>query len=224
MANKLQLVAEFGRQKIAELSSVRGSWQQFLKTSSRVYKYPFRDQVLIYAQRPDATACASMDIWNQRMGRWINRGASGIALIDNNSPTPKVRYVFDISDTHPASGAEQIAIPGFWLMSPVHEAAVLEHLSNRYGPPSYRAAPFVEQVQEICASVVDATLKNYLEKIHQVRADSLLAELADMDLAIQLRDLISNSVAYTVLTRCGYDVDRLYSAEDFSAIHNNHLH
>ena len=135
MASKLQLVAEFGRQKITELSSVRGSWQQFLKTASRIYKYPFRDQLLIHAQRPDATACAAMDVWNRRMGRWINRGANGIALIDNHSPTPKVRYVFDISDTHPASGAEQIAIPGFWLMSSVHEAS----LSKMYSSSKYKA-------------------------------------------------------------------------------------
>ena len=124
MASKLQLVAEFGRQKVTELSSVRGNWQQYLKTASRIYKYPFWDQVLIYAQRPDATACASMDIWNRRMGRWINRGASGIALLDDSGPQLRRRYVFDISDTHPASGAEPIAIPGFWLMSSAHEAAV----------------------------------------------------------------------------------------------------
>ena len=220
MASKLQLVAEFGRQKVAELSSVRGSWQQFLKTASRIYKYPFRDQLLIHAQRPDATACASMDIWNRRMGRWINRGANGIALIDNSSPTPKVRYVFDISDTHPASGAEPIAIPGFWRMSPAHEVAVLEHLSNRYGPPSYDAAPFVEQVQEICANVTDDNLGNYLEQLRQAKQDSFLEELDELNLHIRFRDLVSNSVAYAVLTRCGYDADRLYSPDDFAAIHD----
>ena len=220
MASKLQLVAEFGRQKTVELSSVRGHWQQYLKTASRIYKYPFWDQLLIHAQRPDATACASMDIWNRRMGRWINRGANGIALIDNNSPTPKVRYVFDISDTHSASGAEPIAIPGFWLMSSVHEASVLEHLSNRYGPPSYSAAPFVEQVQEICANVTDDNLGNYLEQLQQAKQDSFLEELDELNLHIRFRDLVSNSVAYAVLTRCGYDADRLYSPDDFAAIHD----
>ena len=220
MASKLQLVAEFGRQKTVELSSVRGHWQQYLKTASRIYKYPFWDQLLIHAQRPDATACASMDIWNRRMGRWINRGANGIALIDNNSPTPKVRYVFDISDTHPASGAEQIAIPGFWLMSPAHEVAVLEHLSNSYGPPSYGAAPFVEQVQEICASVTDDNFGGYLEQLRQAKQDSFLEELDELNLHIRFRDLVSNSVAYAVLTRCGYDADRLYSPDDFAAIHD----
>lgn len=220
MASKLQLVAEFGRQKTVELSSVRGHWQQYLKTASRIYKYPFWDQLLIHAQRPDATACASMDIWNRRMGRWINRGANGIALIDNNSPTPKVRYVFDISDTHPASGAEPIAIPGFWLMSPAHEAAVLEHLSNSYGPPSYSAAPFVEQVQEICASVTDDNFGGYLEQLQQAKQDSFLEELDELNLHIRFRELVSNSVAYAVLTRCGYDADRLYSPDDFAAIHD----
>ena len=128
MASKLQLVAEFGRQKITELSSVRGSWQQFLKTAARIYKYPFGDQVLIHAQRPDATACATLELWNQRMGRWINRGASGIALLDDSGPRLRLRYVFDVADTSP--GRNRAIEPRLWYMTAAHEAAVLESLSN----------------------------------------------------------------------------------------------
>lgn len=114
MASKLQMVTEFSYHKTLELSSVRGNWQRYLKTAARIYKYPFRDQLLIHAQRPDATACATIEFWNKKMDRWVNKGTSGIALLDDSGFKTRLKYVFDVSDTHP--GRYRPQEPQLWQM------------------------------------------------------------------------------------------------------------
>lgn len=194
MASKLQTLIAFLHTLTESMSRRQGQWQAYLQTAAQVYKYSFHDQVLIYGQRPQATACATLELWNQRMGRWINRGASGIALLDDSGPRLRLRYVFDVADTSP--GRNRAIEPRLWHMTAAHEAAVLEHLSNSYGPPSYSAAPFVEQVQEICASVTDDNFGGYLEQLQQAKQDSFLEELDELNLHIRFRELVSNSVAY----------------------------
>ena len=130
MASKLQIVTEFSQKKTLELASVRGNWQRYLKTAARIYKYPFRDQLLIHAQRPDATACATIEFWNSRMDRWVNRGSRGIALLDDTGHKTRLKYVFDVSDTHP--GRYRPQEPQLWRMEPAHEEAVLESISNSF--------------------------------------------------------------------------------------------
>ena len=110
MASKLQIVTEFSQKKTLEVASVRGNWQRYLKTAARIYKYPFRDQLLIHAQRPDATACATIEFWNSRMDRWVNRGSRGIALLDDSGHKTRLKYVFDVSDTHPGRHRPQAAL------------------------------------------------------------------------------------------------------------------
>lgn len=144
MASKLQMVTEFSYHKTLELSSVRGNWQRYLKTAARIYKYPFRDQLLIHSQRPDVTACATIEFWNRKMDRWVNRGASGIALLDDSGFKTRLKYVFDVSDTHP--GRHRPQEPQLWQMQPAYEEAVLEAISNTFEVERENETSFAEQI------------------------------------------------------------------------------
>lgn len=135
--------------RLAEETAVRItgsylSWTDFLNTAARLYKYPYHEQLLIYAQRPEATACASFDIWNRYMGRYIRRGAKGIALIDSSGDTPKLKYVFDVSDT---GGSERSRSPNLWSYRPEHEQAVSADLEHQFSIPG--TGDFAEQLEQI---------------------------------------------------------------------------
>ena len=137
------------------------SWTDYLTTASRLYKYPFADQLMIYAQRPDATACASFDIWNNRMNRYVRRGSKGIALVDNSREKPRLRYVFDISDTGLRKNSRH---PFLWELRPEHEAAVAQALAERFGtPPENNLA---EQLESIAAQLVSEYWVEHKRDIH----------------------------------------------------------
>ena len=218
MASKLQMVTEFSYHKTLELSSVRGNWQRYLKTAARIYKYPFRDQLLIHAQRPDVTACATIEFWNKKMDRWVNRGASGIALLDDSGFKTRLKYVFDVSDTHPGRNRPQE--PQLWRMQSAYEDAVLESISNTFEVEREAGAPFVEQICAMSQVIAEDNLPDYLEELRNTREDSFLEDLDDLNLSVRLKTLLANSIAYTVLTRCGYDADRYFDETDFEFIHD----
>lgn len=218
MASKLQSVTEFSRKKTQELSAVRGNWQQYLKTAARIYKYPFRDQLLIHAQRPDATACATIEFWNKRMDRWVNRGATGIALLDDSGPKTRLKYVFDVSDTHP--GRYHPQDPQLWRMQPAYEETVLESISNSFEAERQNTEDFAEQIRSMCHVIAEDNLPDYLEELRNNRNDSFLEDLDELNLAVRIKTLLTNSVAYTVLTRCGYDADLYFDEMDFEFIHD----
>ena len=218
MASKLQMVTEFSYHKTLELSSVRGNWQRYLKTAARIYKYPFRDQLLIHAQHPDATACATIEFWNKKMDRWVNKGTSGIALLDDSGFKTRLKYVFDVSDTHP--GRYRPQEPQLWQMQPAYEAAVLESISNTFEVEREAGASFVEQICAMSQVIAEDNLPDYLDELRSTRGDSFLEDLDDLNLSVRLKTLLSNSVAYTVLTRCGYDADRYFDETDFEFIHD----
>ena len=162
MASKLQIVTEFSQKKTLELASVRGNWQRYLKTAARIYKYPFRDQLLIHAQRPDATACATIEFWNSRMDRWVNRGSRGIALLDDSGHKTRLKYVFDVSDTHP--GRYRPQEPQLWQMEPSYEEAVLESFSNSFEVEREPGVSFAEQIcsmSQVIAEDYDTFVKKY---------------------------------------------------------------
>lgn len=162
MASKLQIVTEFSQKKTLELASVRGNWQRYLKTAARIYKYPFRDQLLIHAQRPDATACATIEFWNSRMDRWVNRGSRGIALLDDSGHKTRLKYVFDVSDTHP--GRYRPQEPQLWQMEPSYEEAVLESISNSFEVEREPGVSFAEQIcsmSQVIAEDYDTFVKKY---------------------------------------------------------------
>ena len=218
MASKLQMVTEFSYHKTLELSSVRGNWQRYLKTAARIYKYPFRDQLLIHSQRPDVTACATIEFWNRKMDRWVNRGASGIALLDDSGFKTRLKYVFDVSDTHP--GRHRPQEPQLWQMQPAYEEAVLEAISNTFEVERENETSFAEQIYLMSQVIAEDNLPDYLEELRNTREDSFLEDLDDLNLSVRLKTLLANSIAYTVLTRCGYDADRYFDETDFEFIHD----
>ena len=218
MASKLQTITEFSQKKTLELASVRGNWQRYLKTAARIYKYLFRDQLLIYVQRPDATACATIEFWNSRMDRWVNRGSRGIALLDDSGHKTRLKYVFDVSDTHP--GRHRPQEPQLWRMEPAHEEAVLESISNSFEVEREPDVSFVEQICSMSQVIAEDNLPDYLEELRNTREDSFLEDLDDLNLSVRLKTLLANSLAYTVLTRCGYDADHYFDETDFEFIHD----
>ena len=218
MASKLQIVTEFSQKKTLELASVRGNWQRYLKTAARIYKYPFRDQLLIHVQRPDATACATIEFWNSRMDRWVNRGSRGIALLDDSGHKTRLKYVFNVSDTHP--GRHRPQEPQLWQMEPAYEEAVLESISNSFEVEREPGVSFVEQICSMSQAIAEDNLTDYLEELRNTREDSFLEDLDDLNLSVRLKTLLANSLAYTVLTRCGYDADRYFDETDFEFIHD----
>ena len=132
MANKYELISKLAEETAKKVVKNGETWKQYLDTAARIYKYPFQEQLLIYAQRPDATTCASIDIWNsRRFNCWVNKGAKGIALIDEDAPRPRLKYVFDISDIHKARRIGRT--PYLWKMEPEHQETVIDHLEHIYG-------------------------------------------------------------------------------------------
>lgn len=211
MATTLQAVIGLADKLTSDLTAHRGAWRQFLQTAARVYKYSFADQLLIFGQRPDATACAELSMWNDRMGRWVNRGAHGIALIDTRGRRPRLRYVFDVSDTHPSR--ERLGRPlRLWTIRPEQQEAVSAKLEQMYPDAGITGMGFTEKIIKICELAVRSQLAYYLEQLEQVKADSLLEELDELNLSMWLRLPLEASVGYIVLTRCGVDADQYYQA------------
>ena len=219
MASKLQAVIGMADKLTSDLTAHRGAWRQFLQTAARVYKYSFADQLLIFGQRPDATACAEMTLWNDRMGRWVNRGAHGIALIDTRGRRPRLRYVFDVSDTHPSR--ERLGRPlRLWTIRPEQQEAVSVKLEQMYPDAGITGMGFTEKIIKICELAVKSQLSYYLEQLEQVKADSLLEELDSLNLSMWLRLPLEASVGYIVLTRCGVDANQYYDDADYEHIYD----
>ena len=219
MASKLQAVIGMADKLTSDLTAHRGEWRQFLQTAARVYKYSFADQLLIFGQRPDAMACAEMTLWNDRMGRWVNRGAHGIALIDTRGRRPRLRYVFDVSDTHPSR--ERLGRPlRLWTIRPEQQEAVSAKLEQMYPDAGITGMGFTEKIIKICELAVKSQLACYLEQLEQVTANSLLEELDSLNLSMWLRLPLEASVGYIVLTRCGVDADQYYDDADYEHIYD----
>lgn len=191
-----------------------------MRTAAQVYKYPFSDQLLIHAQRPDATACASIQFWNKRMKRWVNRGSKGIALLDDNSAKMRLKYVFDVSDTHPARG---IPDPYFWQMQPEYEKPVMEALANSLDDLPLESTDFRDFLYAAVSVAVQDHIGDYLNNYEEARAGTLLEELDEDAAAVFLKDAVTNSVAYAAMVRCGLDADSYLHGDEFTAVcqHNS---
>lgn len=219
MATTLQAVIGLSDKLTSDLTTRRGAWRQYLNTAARVYKYSFADQLLIYGQRPDATACAELPLWNEKMGRWVNRGAHGIALIDTSGRRPRLRYVFDVSDTHLSRDGNGRTLR-LWTIRPGQHEAVSEELERMYPNAGITGMDFTEKIIKICELAVKDQLSYYLEELGRVKAGSLLEELDSQNLAMWLRLPLEASVGYTVLTRCGIDAGLYYDDVDFEKIYD----
>ena len=214
MASKLQFVSELANQTAHTVTRDIDGWKRYLTTASRLYKYPFDEQLLIYAQRPDATACASMELWNDTMRRWVKPRSKGIALIRKNAGgRPQLEYVFDVADTRPVKGART---PYLWEMRTEHHAAVAEALEQQYGPSE--EPDFGYQLMEQASRAVKEVYREHLDDLAYDVKDSLLEELDNLNLEVRFRNLLTASVQYTLLTRCGLDPADYLEDEDLSGI------
>ena len=214
MAKKLDSIVELAAQKTREISANSGNYMAFLTTAAHNFKYDFRDQLLIYAQKPDATACAQIDFWNKH-GRYVNRGTRGIALLVDTDRGYKLRYVFDMSDTNSRQGR---TIP-IWKMEPRYEDTVIEALENSYGEFPDRPG-LAACLLETAKVIVEDNLGDYYTELRGVKAGSLLEELDDLSTETWFKGLVENSVAFIMLTRCGIDPIDYFSGEDFAHVYD----
>lgn len=214
MAKKLDSIVELAAQKTREISANSGNYMAFLTTAAHNFKYNFRDQLLIYAQKPDATACAQIDFWNKH-GRYVNRGTRGIALLVDTDQGYKLRYVFDMSDTNSRQGR---VIP-IWKMEPRYEDAVIEALENSYGEFPDRSG-LAACLLETAKVIVEDNFGDYYTELRGVKEGSLLEELDDLSTETWFRGLVESSVAFIMLTRCGIDPMDYFSGEDFAHVYD----
>lgn len=190
------------------------SWTDYLTTASRLYKYPFADQLMIYAQRPDATACADFDIWNNRMNRYVRRGAKGIALLDESSGFPRLHYVFDVSDTGVRRNSRN---PEVWQYNDDLKQPVSEMLSKTYGISGERVS---QQLADVAGKLVADYWDNNGEDIRAIVDGSLLMDYDDAGVEMQFKSAAAISVTYTLLERCGFEPSGWFDKDDFQAIYN----
>ena len=179
-------------------------WTKYLTTAARLYKYPFEEQMLIYAQRPDASACAAMETWNEKMFCWVNRGAKGIALLDRESERPRLKYVFDVSDVHKARRIGKD--PYLWELREEHKDVVLAQLEKTYGATN-SSSSFESRIMEIAGRIEEDYYREILPDLSYAKEGSFLEELDELNVGVRLRETLSASIAYTLLSRCGADMD-----------------
>ena len=212
---KYKLISALAEETAKEVVRNEENWRRYLNTASRLYKYPFKEQLLIYAQRPEATACASIEIWNEKMHCWVNKGAKGIALIDEDIFSG-LKYVFDISDVHKARRIGQF--PNLWEMREEHMESVISRLEKTYGDTD-REAGFVGRIREIAGRIAEDCYKELASDMEYLKEGSFLEELDELNVEVRIRETLADSLAYTVLKRCGMEEGELAEEINFPYIH-----
>lgn len=216
MANKLYAMEQLTEEVAKDVATSPQEWMRFLNTSSRLYKYTFPEQLLIYAQRPEATAVASMEIWNQKMYRWIKKGSKGIALIDNTSgPKTKLRYVFDVQDTYKVRNLGKD--PQLWNLPVEGEQLVADYLQEQLSLEDTEGG-LAESLHQAAKESMQEWLPDALEELRLDVTGTFLEELDEQNQEVEFRELMTNSVWYVLLNRCGLDVQEYLDAEDFRHI------
>ena len=214
MPTKFQLITELYDQTVQSVTGSYQSWTGFLRAACYNYKCPFDDQILIYAQRPDATAVLEMERWNRRFGRWVNRGAKSIAVFSDDGQNCLKLY-FDVSDTHASRFARPLPI---WTMQPAFEPEVIETLETTFGDLAEKEN-LVDAVRSACHNAVADNFTDYLKDLRECREDSLLEELDDLNLEAFYRDALEVSVAYMLMTRLGLRADDYFSPDEFAHVY-----
>ena len=216
MANKLYAMEQLTEEVAKDVAASPQEWMRFLDTASRLYKYTFPEQLLIYAQRPEATAVASMEIWNQKMYRWIKKGSKGIALIDNTSgPKTKLRYVFDVQDTYKVRNLGKD--PQLWNLPVEGEQLVADYLQEQLSLEDTEGG-LAESLHQAAKESMQEWLPDALEELRLDVTGTFLEELDEQNQEVEFRELMTNSVWYVLLNRCGLDVQEYLDAEDFRHI------
>ena len=214
MPTKFQLITELYDQTVQSVTGSYQSWTGFLRAACYNYKCPFDDQILIYAQRPDATAVLEMERWNKRFGRWVNRGAKSIAVFGDDGQNCLKLY-FDVSDTHASRFARPLPI---WTMHPAFEPEVIETLEATFGNLAEKEN-LADAVRSACHNAVADNFTDYLQDLRECREDSLLEELDDLNLEVFYRDALEVSVAYMLMTRLGLPADDYFSPDEFAHVY-----
>lgn len=213
MANKYQLINEMASETLKEITQNGESWIKFLNTASNNYKYSFNEQVLIYAQKPNATACADIETWNKKLRRWVNKGAKGIALLSMENGRNVLRHVFDISDTH--SGINKDF--KLWEIKPSYENGIIETLENSFGNLEVKSN-LSEAIYSASINLVEDNYQDYLVDLKEVLDGSLLEGMQDIDLEGNFIVLLAKSISYMAMKRCGIDPTEHFNVSDFEMI------
>ena len=210
--NDIRALADLHAQ---EISRSPRDWTGYLDTAARLYRYDFADSMLIHAQRPAATACAELETWNNKMSRWVNRGAKGIALIDDSGPRKRLRYVFDISDTHLVVGGRD---PWLWQISQSNERQIAEHLRETYDLDLPENASLNAALMEVAKQYAEENLDEAMEGLEYEVKDTFLEDLGDDAIRYQFRTLLTNSAYYMMAKRCGLEPMKMLEPDDFTPI------
>ena len=216
MAAKYQLITELYRRTGVAVAKNPQAWQGFLSSACRNYKCRFDEQLLIYAQRPDAVAVAKLETWNRQFKRWVNKDSKGIAVFDPKGRRNTLKYYFDVSDTHEGYyGSRPVPI---WQMDERYEQAVMERLSDRFG--DVESTDLASALMETAKNAVEDNLQDYFSQLKDCTKDSFLEELDDFNIEVIYRRLAANSVAFMLISRCGLDANEFFDREDFADIVN----
>ena len=213
MPSKLQNYTAMAEYEASRLTSSFQQWTAFLTTASRLYKYPFPEQLMIFAQRPDATACADYDLWNKTMRRYVRRGSKGIALIDDSGDRPRLKYVFDVSDTGGRENARRLQL---WQYQPEHEAPVTAALENAYGISG--ASGLADQLEKVAARLADEYWQEHRRDLMDIVDGSFLEEYDDLNIEVAFKSAATVSITFSLMSRCGMEPENYFEHEDFLSI------
>lgn len=213
MASKLRLITDLYGETLTQISKNPDDWMSFLECAAMNYKYPFNDQVLIYAQRPEAVACAKIEAWNKQVGRWVNRGAKGIALLSEDNGYTNLRYVFDIGDTNSKFGKSF----RLWSVPKPYEVDIIESLENKYGELEDKSSLGLA-IKSVSKIIVEDNMQDYLEDLKFYRENSSLEPMTDEAVQLLFQNALENSIAFSMIKRCGLNPNDYFTNEDFTPI------
>ena len=212
MPTKAEMYAQMAEKVAVQLTGSWQEWAGFLTTAARLYKYPYHEQLMIYAQRPDATACAEYDLWNDRMGRYVRRGSKGIALVDDSGDRPRLRYVFDISDT---GTREHSRTPWLWQLEEQHIGPVSAMLERNYDVSSNELP---QQLADVAAKLAEEYWDEHRQDILYIVDGSFLEEYDEYNIEVQFKSAATVSITYALMSRCGLEPEQYFGHEDFMPI------
>lgn len=213
MASKLRLITDLYGETLTQISKNPDDWMSFLECAAMNYKYPFNDQVLIYAQRPEAVACAKIEAWNKQVGRWVNRGAKGIALLSEDNGYTNLRYVFDIGDTNSKFGKSF----RLWSVPKPYEVDIIESLENKYGELEDKSSLGLA-IKSVSKILVEDNMQDYLEDLKFYRENNSLEPMTDEAVQLLFQNALENSIAFSMIKRCGLNPNDYFTNEDFTPI------
>ena len=213
MPSKLQAYAQMADHTATQITGSHKRWTDFLTTAARLYKYPYNEQLMIYAQRPEATACAEYDFWNERMGRYVRRGSKGIALIDNSGDRPRLKYVFDVADTGGRDNSRNLRL---WELREEHGDAVSAMLERNYDIPETDG--LADQLEKVAAQLADEYWNEHRRDILYIVDDSYLEDYDDFNVGVAFRNAATVSITYSLMSRCGLHPEEYFEHEDFLSI------